>query len=91
MVLKHFGRILQAEEVPPEFSQADLAIDDIMILDTFDQVGPSFIDSVWALMEIFMWLNYPQNLVLSCQIFIWIGKDAREDEKEGCLKIGLYI
>lgn len=50
MVLKHFdnldGRIVQAEEIPPEFSQADLASDDIMFLDTWEQVGPSFIDSV---------------------------------------------
>lgn len=43
LVLKHFNTlhicITQAEELPPEFSQADLASDDIMILDTWDQVG----------------------------------------------------
>lgn len=56
MVLKCFdtldGCIIQAEEVLPEFSQAELASDDVMILDTWDQVRPSFIDSVSALLEI---------------------------------------
>ncbi|XP_075879660.1 scinderin like a [Nelusetta ayraudi] len=50
------GRLI-AEEIPPEFTQADLASDDIMILDTWDQ------------------------------IYLWIGKDARDDEKKGSLKI----
>lgn len=46
VVLKYFdGRIVQAEEILAEFSQADLASDDVMILDTWEQVGPSF-DSV---------------------------------------------
>lgn len=30
---------MQAEEVPGDFTQMDLATDDIMILDTWDQVG----------------------------------------------------
>lgn len=29
---------VQAEEVPGDFSQIDLATDDVMILDTLDQV-----------------------------------------------------
>jgi len=29
----------QAEEVPGEFTQSDLATDDVMLLDTWDQVS----------------------------------------------------
>lgn len=94
MSLKDFdtldGRIVQAEEILPEFSQADLASDDVMILDTWDQVGPSFVESVCALLEISA-IEFSPNLRPTCQIFIWIGKDAREDEKKGSSKIGLYF
>lgn len=31
--------VRQVEEVPGEFSQSDLATDDVMLLDTWDQVG----------------------------------------------------
>ncbi|KAJ0065402.1 hypothetical protein NL108_009523 [Boleophthalmus pectinirostris] len=50
------GRLI-AEEVPRDFSQIDLATDDIMILDAWDQ------------------------------LYVWIGKDASDEEKEGVGKI----
>ncbi|XP_060697451.1 gelsolin a isoform X1 [Hemiscyllium ocellatum] len=50
------GRFI-VEEVPGELTQDDLATDDIMLLDTWDQV------------------------------FVWIGNEAREDEKTEALKL----
>ncbi|TVK90585.1 Gelsolin [Bagarius yarrelli] len=50
------GRLI-AEEVPGDFTQVDLATDDIMLLDTWHQ------------------------------IFLWIGNDANEVEKNGAEKI----
>ncbi|CAL8309489.1 unnamed protein product [Lota lota] len=50
------GRLI-AEEVPGEITQLDLAPDDIMLLDTWDQ------------------------------IFLWVGKDANDVEKNGAPKI----
>ncbi len=35
----------QAEEVPGDFSQSDLATDDVMLLDTWDQVSISNTDN----------------------------------------------
>lgn len=34
--------VFQVDEVPGELTQDDLAPDDVMILDTWDQVGVSF-------------------------------------------------
>uniref|UniRef100_A0A3Q2VEA7 Scinderin like b n=1 Tax=Haplochromis burtoni TaxID=8153 RepID=A0A3Q2VEA7_HAPBU len=48
---------LSVEEVPGDLTQSDLATDDVMLLDTWDQV------------------------------YIWIGKDANDVEKEGAPKI----
>lgn len=50
------GRLI-AEEVPGEFTQLDLAPDDVMLLDTWDQ------------------------------IFLWIGREANEVERNGASKI----
>uniref|UniRef100_A0A8C2BL51 Scinderin like a n=1 Tax=Cyprinus carpio TaxID=7962 RepID=A0A8C2BL51_CYPCA len=50
------GRLI-AEEVPGDFTQSDLATDDVMLLDTWDQV------------------------------FVWIGNDANEVERNGADKI----
>lgn len=36
-----FHCVLQIEEVPGEFTQDDLAEDDVMLLDTWDQVRPT--------------------------------------------------
>ncbi|KAK2515025.1 Gsn [Columba guinea] len=49
------GRFM-IEEVPGDLTQDDLATDDVMLLDTWDQV------------------------------FVWIGKDAQEEEKTEALK-----
>ncbi|XP_006001649.1 gelsolin [Latimeria chalumnae] len=50
------GRLI-VEEVPGDFTQDDLATDDVMLLDTWDQ------------------------------LFLWIGKDANEVEKQGSPKL----
>uniref|UniRef100_A0A671KDR7 Macrophage-capping protein n=1 Tax=Sinocyclocheilus anshuiensis TaxID=1608454 RepID=A0A671KDR7_9TELE len=50
------GRLI-AEEVPGDFTQSDLATDDVMLLDTWEQV------------------------------FVWIGNDANEVERNGADKI----
>ncbi|KAK7945167.1 hypothetical protein WMY93_000895 [Mugilogobius chulae] len=50
------GRLI-VEEVPGDFTQSDLATDDVMLLDTGDQ------------------------------IFLWVGKDANAEERNGAPKI----
>ncbi|CAL9688482.1 unnamed protein product [Knipowitschia caucasica] len=48
---------LAVEEVPGDFTQSDLATDDVMLLDTWDQ------------------------------IFLWVGKEANDTERNGAPKI----
>lgn len=70
----------------------DLATDDIMILDTWDQVGcipfllklfnQSFVHLMFAAFS----LNPCGDF--SHQIFLWVGKDANETERTGSPKIG---
>ncbi|KAL0966687.1 hypothetical protein UPYG_G00298440 [Umbra pygmaea] len=50
------GRLV-VEEVPGDFQQSDLATDDVMLLDSWDQ------------------------------IFLWVGSDANDEEKNGAPKI----
>ncbi|XP_054867304.1 gelsolin-like [Amphiprion ocellaris] len=57
---------VQMEEVPGELTQDDLAPNDVMILDTWDQVSVSLV--------------FP-HLLLLLQVFVWIGNDAHEEEK----------
>lgn len=68
--------IVQIEEVPGEFTQDDLAEDDVMLLDVWDQVrnrGSSFLSTHSQRM-----LSHA-NLLF--QVFVWIGKDANDVEK----------
>ncbi|KAF7205503.1 gelsolin isoform X1 [Nothobranchius furzeri] len=65
----------QMEEVPGELTQDDLAPDDVMILDT------------WAQVSLCCHHRDRRTLlnVLICrvlpQVFVWIGKEAQEEEK----------
>ncbi|MEQ2202998.1 hypothetical protein XENOCAPTIV_022316 [Xenoophorus captivus] len=67
--------------------QDDLAPDDVMILDTWDQVSPPFHHHCG---------NKPLALLLAhsilLQVFIWIGNEAHDEEKmEAVASAGRYI
>ncbi|XP_047238229.1 gelsolin-like isoform X4 [Girardinichthys multiradiatus] len=66
----------QMEEVPGELTQDDLAPDDVMILDTWDQVSLPFHHHCG---------NKPLALLLAhsllLQVFVWIGNEAHDEEK----------
>jgi len=38
----------QVEEVPGDFNQSDLATDDVMLLDTWDQVSSRILGILWG-------------------------------------------
>lgn len=60
----------------------DLATDDIMILDAWDQVS--------SLCAVYIYMHIGPLLIIFClyQIYVWIGKEANEEEKTGVEKIG---
>lgn len=72
------------EEVPGELTQDDLAPDDVMILDTWDQVSLSCGHTKSQLLAVFS--------ILTCcvllQVFVWIGNEAQEEEKTEAARSG---
>lgn len=72
--------------MPGDFTQIDLATDDVMILDTWDQVPP-LSKKIQLTVTAFLFSQFP-NESFSPQIFVWIGNDANEAEKIGSPKIG---
>ncbi|MEQ2182620.1 hypothetical protein GOODEAATRI_024242 [Goodea atripinnis] len=80
-------RAVEMEEVPGELTQDDLAPDDVMILDTWDQVSLPFHHHCG---------NKPLALLLAhsllLQVFVWIGNEAHDEEKmEAVASAGRYI
>lgn len=77
---------VQMEEVPGELTQDDLAPDDVMILDTCDQVktGAMTWQSQILSTSLAPWLTC---LVLM-QVFVWIGNMAHEEEKKEAVSSG---
>lgn len=75
---------MQIEEVPGEFTQDDLAEDDVMLLDVWDQVrhrgGSSFLSTHSQRL-----LSHTNPLF---QVFVWIGKDANDVEKAESVRCG---
>lgn len=76
---------VQIEEVPEEFTQDDLAEDDVMLLDVWDQVH-----ICRAFVRPCPWTNWTVTLThsLLLQVFVWIGKDANEVERTESVKSG---
>lgn len=71
----------QIEEVPGELTQDDLAPDDVMLLDTWDQVS-----LCWRHGQ----NGAPSSLLPSfcLQVFLWIGNEALDEEKAEALASG---
>ncbi|XP_023199625.1 gelsolin-like isoform X2 [Xiphophorus maculatus] len=66
----------QMEEVPGELTQDDLAPDDVMILDTWDQVSlPHHRHHGNQVLAPPVAHRFPR------QVFVWIGNEANEEEK----------
>lgn len=75
---------MQIEEVPGEFTQDDLAEDDVMLLDVWDQVRDCSRCSIVS--------GYNERLlqfiVPLLQVFVWIGKEANELERTESVRCG---
>lgn len=64
------------EEVPGELTQDDLAPDDVMILDAWDQVN---LLQPQGKMKLCVVLSGLTSRLL--QVFVWMGNEAQEEEK----------
>lgn len=86
----HTPPSLQIEEVPGELTQDDLATDDVMILDTWEQV-------LELERPTFSHVHTPCRFPLRSaafkafslfQVFVWIGNEADEEEKTEAMTSG---
>lgn len=74
---------MQIEEVPGEFTQEDLAEDDVMLLDVWEQVHSC---SKFKIISGHTEHSNTHSLLL--QVFVWIGKDANEVERTESVRSG---
>lgn len=70
-------------------TQDDLATDDVMILDTWEQVRNTELchtaPTVWETSEKRI---VPKECFCTNQVFVWIGKEAQEEEKTEAMASG---